>query len=557
MINRLLSLSIKTKISFTIFISILLFSMGIIYVSKNSLMNNLEKSAINITRNFISSNETLIIKYILEDDYWSIYKLLKSIQSLETIKSIGFINEKNKIIAHTNTSKYPIDTLFEIKKFKGIEIPLVSNTIQLGKFVVILDRKAILKLFEDTKKHILVFIIILAILSFFVANFISNRILKRLNLLSLNAHKIQKGQLEEIKPYLYKEKDEIALFQHSMQIILNQLNESIQNEQKLKEFYHKILKSLNEMILILGEDLNIVYNNTNQFKDYIFSQNRLYENIKSTIEQKLKNNIHKFIIEIPSKENKLLYLYTIIEKIDNQYILSLTDITKLKNLEEQQQLKNSFELIGEISSSVVHEIKNHIQPVKLLIEQEVPDKEDLKRVLNIIHKIDGLISNFLKSGKPIDKSLSQNINIVDVIEEKLFLFSDILNSKSIKIIKNYQESSNVLLVDEDCDLIVLNILKNAIEASFDNETIEISTEHNNTCLMLEVINSGITIDKKNLKNLSKPFFSTKNSGTGFGLYTTYKTVYLYGGYIDVISKDKKTTFKIYLPMKEKNEYCNN
>ncbi len=552
MINKIASLSIKIKITFTIFFIILFFSIGMIYTAKITLIKNLTSSSINITKDLIKVNETFIIKSLLEDDYWSIYEVLKSLSNLDVIKSIGLIDNKNIIIAHTQTNKYSINQKFDLHNFKGTKIPLMSENLKLGTFVITINKNAVNFLFKNIDKNLIISMIILVFISFLIAYFISYRIIKRLDILSYNAKQIQGGHLNKIIKYKSLEKDEISMFQESMQIILNQLNNSILSEQNLKVFYHEILRGLSELVIISDEEFFILYHNKHNIKNLICIDTKFRDHILTKIKQNLDVKINKFILELEPNNKEKLYLYTICEHINNRYSFSFTDITKIKTLEEKQQLVSSFELIGEISSSVVHEIKNHLQPIKLLVEQDSPDKEDHNRIIKIIKKIDYLINGFLNTGKPIDKTLSVTIYINSIIKEKLSLFSNEIRTKNIKIYENYMKNIHILLRYNDCEIIIVNLLKNAIEASPEGGIISIKTFKKNDYMGFKIVNQGENIDKKIIKNISKPFFTTKNEGSGIGLYTTYKIVYLYGGFIDVASAINKTSFSVYLPKKDKS-----
>jgi len=552
MINKLTSLSIRIKITLTIFFIILVFSISMIYTAKITLTKNLTSSSINITKDLIKVNETFIIKSLLEDDYWSIYKVLKSLSNLDVIKYIGLIDNKNKIVAHTQTNKYHLYQKFNLYDFKGTKIPLMSENLRLGTFVVTINKDAVNFLFKNIDKNLIIAMIILVFISFLIAYLISYRIIKRLDILSYNAKQIKDGHLDKIINYKSIEKDEISMFQESIQIILNQLNSSILSEQNLKVFYHEILKGLSELVVISDEKFSILYHNGHNLHELICTSTNFQDSILKKIQQNIDNKTNKFILEIEPSGKEKLYLYIIFEQINDRYSFSFSDITKIKTLEEKQQLVSSFELIGEISSSVVHEIKNHLQPIKLLVEQEKLDKEDHNRIIKIIKKIDYLISEFLNTGKPIDKALSVIIDINNIIEEKLFLFSNEIKTKNIEILKYYTKDIFILLRYDDCEIIIVNLLKNAIEASPIGGGISIKTFQKDNYLVFEIINQGKNIDKKIIKNISKPFVTTKNSGSGIGLYTTYKIVYLYDGFIDVTSAANKTSFSVYLPKKEKS-----
>jgi len=547
MIDKILSFSIKTKITFTVFFIILFLSGGIIYTVKRTLTKNITSSSINIVKELVEVNETFIIKKLLEDDYWSIYNVLKSLSNLDIIKSIGVIDDKDKVVAHTDTKRYHIDQKFDLQNFQGIKIPLMSDNVRLGTCVVEINNDALRYLFKDMDKQIFIYIMILAIISFVLAYFISERILKRLNILSYNAKCIEEGKLDKVIQCKPIEKDEISMFQESMEIILKQLNISIDNEQKLKTFYHEILKGLNELIVITDKKFFIKYQNDHPFKNIILKESRFKSGILSQIKEHIANDTSRFVLHLEVFDKGMVYLYVIIEKIGEMYSFSFTDITKLKNLEEKEQLTNSFEIIGEISSSVVHEIKNHLQPVKLLVEQENLDMEDHRRIEDIIAKIDTLVNDFLSVGKPIDKNLSEYIDINLVIEDHLFLFANEMKSKNIVLYKEYGVDLKVLMGNYDCELITINLIKNAIEASPKNGKISIKTFIKDEYKVFQIINEGKPIDKETVKNISKPFFTTKKRGSGLGLYITYKIVYLYGGFIEVSSSENKTSFSIYLP----------
>ncbi len=67
--------------------------------------------------------------------------------------------------------------------------------------------------------------------------------------------------------------------------------------------------------------------------------------------------------------------------------------------------------------------------------------------------------------------------------------------------------------------------------------------------VLKIVDSGPGIPKQMREKIFKPFFTTKSNGSGLGLFTIYKIVYLSGGQISLLESDK-TTFVIKLPLEE-------
>jgi signal transduction histidine kinase len=260
------------------------------------------------------------------------------------------------------------------------------------------------------------------------------------------------------------------------------------------------------------------------------------------------------MVEFETNEGKTLYLFAIIKPLKEGYAMSFSDITLLKRLQEKQCFTNSFEIVGEISSSVVHEIKNYLQPAKLLIEQEEIDKQDKKRVVNIIHKIDILVNEFLKTGRPIDKLLAIELNIAHEFKTILHLLEAQIKAKKLIIETDINEELTLFIAEKDLETILVNLLENAIDESCEASKIIIHVFKNQQDIIIEITDFGKGIDKTVLKDIYKPFFTTKGEkGSGIGLYTTYKIVYMYQGHIDVQSTHEKTTFSISLPQQLKDK----
>jgi len=98
-------------------------------------------------------------------------------------------------------------------------------------------------------------------------------------------------------------------------------------------------------------------------------------------------------------------------------------------------------------------------------------------------------------------------------------------------------------------MILVNLLTNSLEAIDNDGFIEVSwqkSEHDMS--LLTVKDNGCGINDNIRENIFKPFFTTKEHGSGLGLFTIYKMVYLLGGNMTLLESED-TTFEIYLPTK--------
>ena len=66
-------------------------------------------------------------------------------------------------------------------------------------------------------------------------------------------------------------------------------------------------------------------------------------------------------------------------------------------------------------------------------------------------------------------------------------------------------------------------------------------------IIIEIIDNGKGINESDIKKLFKPFFTTKKSGQGIGLFISQKIINKFDGYIEAKCINKETIFTVYLP----------
>jgi len=221
--------------------------------------------------------------------------------------------------------------------------------------------------------------------------------------------------------------------------------------------------------------------------------------------------------------------------------------------EKNARISHSLIILGEISSSFAHEIKNLLQPLRLLIPQKkVPDKEDMPIIRNALTRIDHQVVDFLALAKPADFHYETPLHVKPFVQETITLLKPRLVERGLTIECSVEENFLVKLNANAIELILINLLNNAIDASYQHNTIDISWTKcdSNGLSLLCIKNDGETMDDKTKESLFKPFFTTKKDGSGLGLFSIYKIVYLSGGYIEFKSEDEKTQFCLYIPIED-------
>lgn len=545
-INYLFSLSIYTKLAVLIFIMVIFISGSITLISINLSNKQIKQITKELVESNLNTNHEFITKAILEKDYWNLYKYLKALSKNSVIKEIGIIDKKGFILAYSNPKKFKSGELLEnLGNHRVIDI--LSNDILLGKIVLIEDNKNISEIIEKTFVNSFYIMLIIGLISFIIANLFLRRIINRFKVVINNMTSISQKNWNNIKYDTAHENDELHdLILQSIKIV-DEIKNSIEKENSLRVFYHNVLSSIDSLIIICDKQMNIRYHNNHILTSYILDDSKTYFNNDLFIDLAKKEN---FSCSLKVDNENLKYLFFNIHSIEDRILINISDITKLKEAEENDKILQSFEIVKEISSQFAHEIKNLLQPLALLIpKNKLPDKEDLPIIHLTLSKMKKQVSDYLTLGKTIDLNNDSKHLVRTILDELLIILKNRIQEKNLKIIIDVKEDFKVNFNKKYIELILMNLIVNAIEASYKNTSITILWELNkDNESLLTIKNIGENIE--DTSKIFKPFFTTKKEGSGLGLFSIYKIVYTAKGKIDVLSKDNQTIFKIYLPHKE-------
>ena len=132
-------------------------------------------------------------------------------------------------------------------------------------------------------------------------------------------------------------------------------------------------------------------------------------------------------------------------------------------------------------------------------------------------------------------------------------FKDIFMGKRIKGI--FDIDQNEVFVNGDYNRlsqVLINVVKNSIESlDKDIKIIKISTNANKNYAKIIIEDNGKGMNEDELRKICKPFFSTKSSGTGLGLYLSNEIIKEHNGSMMYESKENiGTKLTICLPIKK-------
>lgn len=219
--------------------------------------------------------------------------------------------------------------------------------------------------------------------------------------------------------------------------------------------------------------------------------------------------------------------------------------------------------LGQITAGIFHELKNPISVMKgsifllndILKTQSLQkrDIEDInfsvKELEKSVEYAEGIISNILEFTRKSAKD-REDIPLSKIIDHILLMLNQKIVNQSILVYTSVNDDISVYMNIDSLRLILMNIILNSIQAMPHGGKLQIAAfkTEDKKWVEVKVTDTGCGIDKRNVYKIFNPYFTTKEKGTGLGLWIVKNEVESFGGKIKVDSKAGVcTTFTIFLP----------
>ena len=226
--------------------------------------------------------------------------------------------------------------------------------------------------------------------------------------------------------------------------------------------------------------------------------------------------------ENPALNDVLLNLIKLSENSTKE--LSINEAEK-NNLEYINQTLKRDEFLAKKSRYISHEIKNHLSIIDVytkIIEKTCCENESAQNATKIIFKSIQNVTKLLQNLKTFSDADLNMYNLNSVINEALKSVEEMAFSNGISLSKDLPHNVNVIIDKDKFQNVILNLIKNAVEALKETDKKEkeiiISSQIKGDEVSLFIQNNGEKIDKENQERIFEEGFTTKNDGSGLGLY---------------------------------------
>ena len=218
-------------------------------------------------------------------------------------------------------------------------------------------------------------------------------------------------------------------------------------------------------------------------------------------------------------------------------------------LAKENLQKDRMAMVGNMASTIIHDIKNPMTCIKGLAEIIAVDTPDNKQhtdmILKSVDRVMNMSEELLEFSKGIESNLQfQKTNCMEFFEDTFSLVVNELKDSDIRFKTLINYNGDIEVNQDKIQRAIYNIIGNARDAMAEGGSLEItvSEAENKKNLMLKFTDNGKGMPAEILETLFDPFVTFgKKNGTGLGMAITKKIIDAHDGYITVSSEEGKGT----------------
>ncbi|AEX86248.1 PAS domain S-box [Marinitoga piezophila KA3] len=363
---------------------------------------------------------------------------------------------------------------------------------------------------------------------------------------------------------------------------LKEKTKSLEEQKNLIDFYRRfnenILQNLAMAVIVIDRKGKIL--EWNKKAEVFFDKPRehvigettdiLYEKLGADVVNSIESifftreemKMPKYIISTGDEEKvfdiQLSPLWNRDLDVIEGVIVTFDDVTENYKMEKEIARREKLAAIGEMTARVAHEIKNPLTIIGGFVNRmmkKLDNPEKIKQYSNIIkdelERLESIVSEILEFSRGSRIPTFEIVDMNEMIDEIIIMYHDFLSQKNLdlKFEKMFDK------IEVKCDRsrvkqVLINLIKNAIEATNDGDYIKIKTGYENNYAFFEIENNGDPIPEDVQQKIFSPFFTTKVQGTGLGLPICKKIIEEeHKGKLYLVKSDEQSTvFRFEIPL---------
>lgn len=212
---------------------------------------------------------------------------------------------------------------------------------------------------------------------------------------------------------------------------------------------------------------------------------------------------------------------------------------------------------GRYASAIMHEVNNPLEAITNLVYLTKLDKDDPARVfenmliieqqLRIVGRVTSQALTFQR-----EKSEAKEVDLVDITESALKLHADKIARHGVQVDRRLDGPALSKVIGSEILQVVSNLILNAVDALPRGEgRLSVRVKTRGPCVLITVADNGSGIASHVSARLFEPYVTSKNSGTGLGLWLSKRITTKHSGTLRFRTSQRTgrcgTSFRISLP----------
>lgn len=238
--------------------------------------------------------------------------------------------------------------------------------------------------------------------------------------------------------------------------------------------------------------------------------------------------------------------------------LLLEEMNEKKKMKEEMYHSEKLNTIGELAASIAHEVRNPLTVVKgffqLMEKEETGKKKDYYTIsLGELHRAEEIISDYLNFAKPQFKHI-EKVEISQLTREMIHFLTPYAIKGNVDLSLDRSVEAFVRTDRNQLKQALINLIKNAIEATPPKGKVTVSIQKNNEKIQVTIRDTGKGMTTEQLNRIGKLFYSTKEKGTGLGMMVSLRIIEEIGGSLTLTSEiGVGTVSVVILPSMQKEQ----
>ncbi len=223
-------------------------------------------------------------------------------------------------------------------------------------------------------------------------------------------------------------------------------------------------------------------------------------------------------------------------------ICLFSDLTTVRELEEQLRLKETLARLGELTAGIAHEFRNGLATIhgysRLIDPQALPANyrpyvEGIRQETELLGQV---VTNFLNFARP-EQMVFATVQPGAVARRAI---DDLRNELADNVALTVEgEFGDILGDDVLLRQVFANLIRNAVEAAESAGIVPAvsvtgSVDPDQRVCRVVVADNGPGIPEASRARIFQPFFTTRSRGTGLGLAIVQKVVVMHNGRVAVL-----------------------